>query len=117
MFELTENTRVYLFGQPCDMRKGFYKLAALAQEHCKKEVRSDSSLYVFISRRKDRVKLLYWHNDGYCLWYKRLEVGTFRIDEREGVNEITGVDLSLLLSGMSLKRILFRKQNSAILAA
>ena len=113
MFELTEATKVFLFREACDMRKGFYKLAALAEDYRSTSVR-EGGVFVFVSRRKDRVKLLYWHEDGYCLWYKRLEVGTFRIEEREGVDEITGVDLSLLLSGMSLRRILFRKNTAKV---
>jgi len=109
MLSIPKETSVYLFREPCDMRKGFDKLAALAEGSTHKRLQ-EGGLFVFVSRRKDRVKLLYWHDDGYCLWYKRLEVGTFRIEEREGVAEITGVDLDLLLSGMSLSRILFRKQ-------
>lgn len=63
----------------------------------------------FFIRRRDRVKILMWDQDGYCLWYKRLEAGTFRIQESEGHEEITGVDLKLLLQGMDLRRIKLRK--------
>lgn len=116
MFALTESTPVVLFREPCDMRKGFYALARIAEGYVGRTLQQ-GGLFVFISRSRDRVKLLYWHEDGYCLWYKRLEVGTFRIEERCGVDEITGVDLTLLLSGMSLNRILFRKNQQQSLHA
>ena len=69
-------------------------------------------VYVFFSRKRDRVKLLYWDEDGYCLWMKRLEAGTFRIELHGGCEEITGVDLKLLLSGMELSRIKLRRDVS-----
>lgn len=67
-------------------------------------------MYVFLSRRRDRAKILYWDRDGYALWYKRLEAGTFKVRKEEGTEEITGVDLKLLLEGMDLGRVLFRKK-------
>ena len=66
-------------------------------------------VYVFLSRSRDRVKLLWWDRDGYALFYKRLEAGTFKVEWQDGHQELSGVDLNLLLSGMDLKRICFRK--------
>ena len=109
MLNLGEETRVYLFTQAVDMRCGFDRLAALAGSLVKKNPLS-GGVFVFFSRRRDRVKLLYWDRDGYCLWYKRLERGTFRVRKDERCEEITGVDLKLLLSGMDLNRVLFRKR-------
>lgn len=90
------------------MRAGFERLAALVQERMSRSVVS-GGLYVFVSRCRRRAKVLYWDNDGYALWYKRLEAGTFRIEQREGVEIVSGVDLEQLLSGVDLSRIILRR--------
>lgn len=112
MLNLKPETKVYLFSAPTDMRKGFDRLAELAKEHAGQSPLS-GALFVFLSRRRDRVKILFWDKDGYVLFYKRLEAGTFRVEEKEGCEEITGVDLELLLAGMSLRRIKLRKKVSS----
>jgi phage terminase Nu1 subunit (DNA packaging protein) len=66
-------------------------------------------LFVFVSRDRNRVKILYWDRDGYALWYKRLEAGTFRVEFNNGVEELRGVDLKLLLEGLELSRIRMRR--------
>jgi transposase len=109
MLSIGEDLPVYLFTAPTDMRRSFDRLALMVSEHLSRNVLS-GGLYVFFSRKRDKVKILHWDRDGYVLWYKRLEAGTFRIDERDGCEEITGVDLKLLLQGMSLKRIKLRKK-------
>lgn len=106
------NLRVYICTAPTDMRKGFDRLAELVRVEAKKNP-LDGGLYVFFSRRRDRVKIIYWDRDGFALWYKRLEAGVFRVEERDGFEEVTGVDLKLLLQGMDLKRILLRKEVSS----
>jgi transposase len=63
---------------------------------------------VFRNKRADRVKLLYWDGDGYALWYKRLEVGTFRFPAAEaGATRIVigASDLTMLLSGVDLASV------------
>lgn len=115
MLSFGEDLRVYLYTQPCDMRRGFDVLAAQVEEHFKKSVRS-GGVFVFFSRSRDRAKLLYWDKDGYAIWYKRLEHGVFRISHERETEEITGVDLRLLLEGMDLKRIKFRKENTSRIA-
>lgn len=101
-------SQVYIYSEVCDMRCGFDRLSDMVSEKLKRQVAS-GGLYVFWGRRKDRVKILYWDRDGYCLWYKRLEAGVFKIDSVNGLEEISGVDLELLLSGMELSRIKYRK--------
>ena len=91
-----------------DMRAGFERLAALVTEHMRRSVMA-GGLYVFVSRCRKRVKILYWDHDGYALWYKRLEAGTFRMAQQQGTEHISGVDLEQLLSGMDLSRIILRK--------
>lgn len=109
MLRLESDVRVYLYTRPCDMRKGFDTLSALAEKHFRLDVQS-GGLFVFFSRKRDRVKILYWDLDGFAMWQKRLETGTFRVGIDQDTEVITGVDLELLLKGMELKRIRFRNR-------
>jgi transposase len=97
--------RIFLCTQPADMRRSFDGLAAMTKDILREDPLS-GHLFVFRSRRGDRVKILWWSSGGYCLWYKRLEEGTFRFPEG-GAGEAAGVevasgDLSLLLEGIDL---------------
>lgn len=116
MIHLGEETQVYLCTKPCDMRRGFDVLSEQVQAYFGRTVR-EGGIYVFFSRSRDRVKLLYWDRDGFVLWYKRLETGTFRVSSENETEEITGVDLRLLLEGMELRRIKFRKASALPIAA
>jgi transposase len=108
MLKVEEAKAVYLFGQACDMRRGFDRLAEYVASAVGKTVIA-GGVFVFLSRDRRRVKILYWDKDGYALWYKRLEAGVFRVELEDGHEELTGVDLKLLLEGLELKRIKFRK--------
>ena len=108
MLHCEEASAVYLFTQPCDMRCGFDRLAAKVKQDIDKSVLR-GGLYVFVSRERSRVKILYWDRDGYALWYKRLEAGVFRVEKRDGVEELSGVDLRNLLDGVELSRIKMRR--------
>lgn len=99
---------VYLWLGRSDMRMSFDRLSMLVRERLGKNV-IEGGFYVFFSRRRERVKILYWDRDGYALWQKRLEAGTFRVEGREEHEEICGVDLEALLSGVDLSRIKVRK--------
>lgn len=109
MLKLLDETRVFINKSPTDMRCSFDKLTEMVREHMRIKVTA-GGWYVFFSRGRDKCKILYWDDDGYALWYKRLEAGTFKIKNEEGHEEITGVDLSLLLKGMDLSRIKIRKK-------
>ncbi len=99
--------RIYLCTSPTDMRKGFDTLAVLVKEFLGHDPLS-GHLFLFISRRKDRLKILYWDADGFVQWYKRLEQGTFRMPhaatEDAGV-ELKASELAMLLEGIDLKSI------------
>lgn len=99
---------VYLWLGRSDMRMSFDRLSQLVREKLSRSV-LEGGLYVFFSRKRERVKILYWDRDGYALWQKRLEAGVFRVENREGVEEIIGVDLEELLSGVDFSRIKIRK--------
>jgi transposase len=102
MFGLSPAIRVYLATAPADMRKSFDGLAALAQGVLKLDPLS-GHLFVFANRRRDRLKILYWDRDGFAVWAKRLEKGTFRIPgAADGRVEMTAADLAALLAGIDL---------------
>ena len=68
-------------------------------------------LFVFVNKRKDRVKVLYWDGDGFAIWYKRLEEGTFRFGESgSGGVEIEASRLALILGGIDLGAAKKRKR-------
>jgi hypothetical protein len=67
VIHLPASVRVYLCLTPCDMRKSFDSLQALVREHLQLDAFA-GHLFVFTSRRKDRVKILYWDRDGFAVW-------------------------------------------------
>ena len=74
-------------------------------------------LYVFWSRRKDRVKILYWDRDGFAVWAKRLEEGTYALpfcESGEMHREITAQELAALLSGIDLNQAKRRKRYNRV---
>lgn len=103
MLSLPQPVHIYLCVPPTDMRKGFDSLAALAAEELGGDPFS-GHLFVFRSKRGDRVKLLFWDRDGLTLYYKRLEEGVFRFpaadDPAAKSIEVTAQELSLLLWGI-----------------
>ncbi len=99
--------RIYLCAAPADMRKGFDTLCAQVKEFLKHDPFS-GNLFLFVSRGKDRLKILYWDRDGFALWYKRLEEGAFKLPQLKnaGVSvELSATELAMLLEGIDLKSI------------
>jgi transposase len=99
--------RIYLCAQPADMRRGFDTLAESVKEFLKHDPFS-GNLFLFVSRGKDRMKILYWEKDGFCLWYKRLEEGAFKLPSvKDGPAsvELKATELAMLLEGIDLKSI------------
>lgn len=102
MLTLPQPVRILLCTQPTDMRKGFDSLAALVREELGEDPLS-GHLFVFRSRRGNRVKLLFWDRDGFCLVYKRLEEGVLRFPAapaNAGSVQVSAQELSLLLWGI-----------------
>jgi transposase len=113
MIHLPASVRVYLCLSACDMRKSFDSLHALVRDHLELDAYA-GHLFVFASRRRDRVKILYWDRDGFALWSKRLEEGTYAIpavdSPQERQREITAQELGALLSGIDLSQAKRRKR-------
>jgi transposase len=110
MLSLPSAIRIFLCREATDLRKGFDTLAARVREVFGRDPLS-GHLFVFPNRRRDRVKLLYWDRDGYCIWYKRLERGTFRVPaEADSAPEIGRRELSMMLEGVDLRTARTRKR-------
>jgi hypothetical protein len=113
MMHLPASVRVYLCLTACDMRKSFDGLHALVREHLELDPFA-GHLFVFASRRRDRVKILYWDRDGFAIWSKRLEQGTYALPFGDGGEEcrreITAQELGAILSGIDLDQATRRKR-------
>jgi transposase len=96
--------RIFLGTQPIDMRKGFDGLHGVVQEVLRQDPLS-GDLFVFLNKRRDRVKLLIWEGDGMLIIYKRLERGTFALPAVSGEAVVlSSAQLALLLGGIDLKQ-------------
>lgn len=101
------STRIWLATQPADMRCGFDRLAELAGTVTEQNP-LDGHLFLFRGRHGDRLKILYFDRDGWALWYKRLEEGTFklpRFDEKARSVELRASELAMLLDGIDLRSV------------
>lgn len=115
MLNLPAHVRIYLCTTPTDMRKSFDGLSGLVRSVFEQDV-LDGHLFLFVNRRRDRVKLLWWDRDGLALWYKRLESGTFetpwpRADCAHV--ELDATEMAMLLGGVSLANVKRRKRYTA----
>ena len=116
--QLPAAVRVFLCTRPTDMRKGFDGLQGMVREFLGQDPLS-GHLFLFLNRRRDRIKLLWWDRDGLVIWYKRLEAGTFQqLDPTaspghssgEAGIELSTTDLALLLTGVDLASARRRKR-------
>lgn len=107
MLSLPASVRIYLATDPVDMRKGFDGLSALVAAQQGSVFGGD--IFVFVSRRGDRLKLLTWDRGGFVLFYKRLERGRFRLPAFAPSQRTVALDatsLAMLLDGIDIKRVL-----------
>lgn len=112
MLSLALPVEIYFCLQPTDMRRGFDGLARMAEEHLSRDVLA-GGLYVFVNRRRDRLKLLYWDNDGLAIWHKRLEAGRFQlptVESKSSCLSLTATQLALILGGIDLASVRQRKR-------
>jgi transposase len=113
MFMIPESVKVYMSVETMDMRCGFDRLSAKAHEITFQNPLS-GHMFVFFNRGKNRVKVLFWDKSGYCLYYKRLEQGTFHfpeyLSEDTKVLQVAVSDFALILSGIELYGAVRRKR-------
>jgi len=108
MLALPASCRYFIYRQQTDMRKGFDSLSGLVREGLGKDPLS-GDVFIFFNRRRTHVKLLLWERDGYSIYYKRLERGSYELPLHDSA-ELHSDDLQLILQGISLKSVRRRKR-------
>jgi transposase len=111
MIMLPSAVRIFLCTRPTDMRKSFDGLTGLVQE-CFGQDPLTGHLFLFLNRRRDCLKILYFDRDGLAIWYKRLEAGTFQrpsTADGDGV-ELQPAQLAMILSGIDMRSARQRKR-------
>jgi transposase len=106
VLSLLPSVRIFLATQPVDGRKGFDSLSAIIRSVFEHDV-FNGFLYVFFSKRCDRVRIVYWDRSGFAMWTKRLERGRFHAPRSEDgrllAKALDATDLALILEGVDLK--------------
>jgi len=100
---MRQPSRILAYSKPIDMRKSFDGLLGLVREELKEDPLSDS-LFVFINRRGNYLKCVYWDRTGFCLFAKRLVRGRFKFPLAEERQELSAQVFSLLLDGITVGR-------------
>lgn len=107
MLTLPPSVRIYVASEPVDMRRGHDGLAAIVRNQWKLDL-FEGHLFVFVGRRHDRVKILFWDRGGFVLYYKRLERGRFRLPRVTGETQIITLqagELAMLLDGIDVSAV------------
>ena len=111
MTDLT-NLRIFVCTSPIRMNLSFDRLMGVAQEVFEQDPLS-GHLFLFFNSQRDRIKILFWDVDGFCIWYKRLERGTFQLpvptEGEQGV-ELNCTQLNRSLGGLDLKNGIRRRR-------
>jgi transposase len=114
MIAIQSNVRIFVATVATDMRKGFDGLQGIVIGVLEQDPMS-GHLFLFLNRRRDKLKVLYWDGDGLAIWYRRLEQGTFQMPNvQEGAKqvEIRSEELTMLLRGIDLNNVRRRKRYS-----
>jgi transposase len=110
MLNFPSSVRVFFCVVPIDMRRSFDSLSELVREHIGEDPLT-GHLFVFRNKNQDSVKVLYWDRDGYAIWYKRLEKGSFSLPGSVGGGiEIDSKSFSMLLNGFDLQKVKKQKR-------
>src|SRR5690606_2960595 len=114
MFSLTSSHQHFLYSLPTDMRKSFDGLQGLVQNKLRRNPTS-GEVFVFVNKRRNRIKLLHWEAGGFVLYYKRLEKGTIELPDMRGSTgsqgcQITWSHLVMIIEGISVKDIKKRER-------
>lgn len=114
MIAIHSNVGIFVATVATDMRKGFDGLQGIVIGVLEQDPMS-GHLFLFLNRRRDKLKVLYWDGDGLAIWYRRLEQGTFQMPNvQEGAKqvEIRSEELTMLLRGIDLNNVRRRKRYS-----
>lgn|SRR5690606_4334106 len=112
MLSIESHRRYFLCTEPMDMRKGFDSLSGWVRQQLGKEPLS-SDVYLFFNTRRTHVKILIWEGDGFAIYYKRLEKGSFEIPPfKAGQDHISlsALTIQFILHGISLTSIKWKKR-------
>ena len=114
MLTLPPSVKIFISAVPVDARKSFDGLAGLVQADFGLDPLS-GHLFVFVSRRGNVAQILFWDRNGFCIFRKRLESGTFRltsVNQPDGAShvQINSADLTLMLEGIDLSGSRRRKR-------
>jgi transposase len=108
MLALSNSCRYFLYRSPTDMRYGIYSLAGLVRNELGFDP-SSGDVFVFLGKRLNQIRLLQWDRDGFAMYVKKLERGTFEWPKSEDI-AITSQQLTLLLQGVMLDSVRLRKR-------
>jgi transposase len=110
MLALDQRRRYFYHRGHTDMRKGFDSLAGLVREELEMNPLS-GDVFIFFNRRKTHIKLLSWEQDGFCVYYKRLEKGTYELPIEKGTDKTIRPEvLQCVLGGISIRHLILRKR-------
>jgi len=111
MVHLSPSCQYYLYTDSTDMRKGFDSLSGLVTMQLRMSALS-GAVFIFFNKKRNQVKLLLWEGDGFSMYYKRLEKGTYELPAYSDNKSvcINSQDLQLILQGISLRSVRKRKR-------
>ena len=112
MLHLSAAGRYYLYSANTDMRKGFDSLCGIISSEMKENALG-GAVFIFFNKKHNQVKLLLWEGDGFAMYYKRLEQGTYEVPAADKDNttvSISSQQLQLILQGISLRSVRRRKR-------
>ena len=104
----SDRYRYFIYRSGCDMRKGYDGLCGIVLNEFKMSPLS-GDIFIFLSKQRNKIKLLHWQGDGFVIYSKRLEKGTFELP-KDHLNEITAHQLQFILDGIYLSSIKKRKR-------
>lgn len=108
MLTISASIRYFIYNRPADMRRGIYSLAGLVKQALNKDPLS-GDVFVFISKSGNQIRLLQWDRDGYGMYLKRLEAGTFERPSGDKL-QLSANELILILQGVRLESAKYRKR-------
>lgn len=112
MLSFANDTKIYFAAGATDMRKGFCGLCGIVNNLLELDPLS-GHLFLFVNRRRDKMKILYWDHDGLAIWYRRLEQGTFQVPDvgfDQVSVQINSDDFMMLLRGIDYTKVKRRKR-------